>query len=103
MPRHDEGDGVTTVWRSEALAIGDEALFVGGQMYRAETPIHGHYRGVVMRQGRAILTDLDFGRMTTPPTVDETTEQQKDARLMAARLAQATWLRPTSASPASPR
>ena len=89
---HDEGGGVTTRWQSEALPIGEEALFVGGQMYRGETGLHGHYRGVVMRQGLAVVTYLDFGPMTEPPALSETEEQQKDARVMATRLASATWL-----------
>ena len=90
--RHDEPDGSTTVWQSQPLKIGEEAMFVGGQMYRGDTALHAHYRGVVVRQRRAIATYLDFGPMTTPPTPAETKEQQDDAHIVAERLATATWL-----------
>lgn len=61
-------------------------------MYRGETALHGHYRGVVMRRGQVVTTYLDFGPLTEPAVVSETEEQQKDARVMAKRLATATWL-----------
>lgn len=91
--RHDEGGGVTAVWRSEPLDIGDEALFVGGQLFHGTVALPGHYRGVVMRQGRGVMTYLDFGPLTTPAEIGETAEQQEDARTMATRLAREGCLR----------
>lgn len=62
-------------------------------MYRGNDVVQGHFRGVVMRRGRAVVTYLDFNRMRTPPDVEQTAEQQKDAQLMARRLDGAAWLR----------
>lgn len=75
------------------LDIGDEALFAGAQMYRGNRAVQRHFRGVVMRKGRAVVTYLDFNRMTTPPSAEAAAEQQKDAHLMARRFDGAPWLR----------
>ncbi len=90
--RRDGEGGTTTRWTWAPLAIGEDALFVGGQTYRNSTPLRGHFRGVVMRQGRAVLVAFDFNRARTPPQAGETAEQQKHAREMATRLRDATWL-----------
>lgn len=47
--RHDDGNGIATVWIWQALQIGDEAMAVGSQRYRGSKSLPGHQRGVVMR------------------------------------------------------
>ena len=91
---HDNAnpDGTTTRWQSEPLSIGEEAFFVGGQMSRGQTVIRGHFHGVFMRQGRAVMIAFDFGRSLDSPKADETKEQQKHVRDLAARLRGAAWL-----------
>ena len=54
--------------------------------------IRGHFRGVFMRQGRAVMIAFDFGRSIDPPKVDETKDPQKHVRGLAARLRGAAWL-----------
>ena len=45
-----------------------------------------------MRQGRAVMIAFDFGRSFDPPKADETEEQQKQVRDLAARLRGASGL-----------
>jgi hypothetical protein len=92
--RHDEADGTVTAWSSELLAIGDEAMFVGSQRYRGDDPVRGHGRGVLMRQGRSVVTYMDFGQLDTPPTPSEVADYQDEARIVAANLASAPWNAP---------
>ncbi|GII03907.1 hypothetical protein [Planobispora takensis] len=89
--RRTHTDGTVTVWRWEPLAIGQEALFVAGQRYRDDRGTHGHYRGVVMRQGRTVVTYLDFGQATAIAERPEAVDHERDARTMASRIAAAPW------------
>jgi hypothetical protein len=96
--RHEQPDGSTTRWTSEPMTIGDEALFVGGQRYRGDAPIHGHTRGVIARQGRAILMYVDFGQLSTPPVASEVQAYLDEAPLVADALARAPWNEPPTAA-----
>jgi hypothetical protein len=89
--RHDDGNGVTTVWIWEPLAIGDEAMAVGSQRYRGSDSLPGHQRGVVMRQGRTLVTYFDSGQSRIPPTIDEIGPYAKVAKPVATELASASW------------
>src|SRR6202022_872385 len=60
--RHDDGNGIATVWIWQPLQFGDEAFAAGSQRYRGSTALHGHQRGVVMRQGRTLVTFFDSGQ-----------------------------------------
>jgi hypothetical protein len=89
--RHDDGNGVATVWIWEPLAIGDEAMAVGSQRYRGSDSLPGHQRGVVMRQGRTLVTYFDSGQSRIPPTIDEIGPYAKVAKPVATELASASW------------
>jgi hypothetical protein len=91
--RHQFTDGETTVWASETLPIGDDALFVGGAQFRGDTRVPGQFRGVVMRKGRAVQTYLDCGQAIEQPTPAIVQPYQDKARAMAAKLARARWAR----------
>ena len=88
---HDDGNGTTTAWIWQPLQIGDEAIAVGAQRYRGADPLHGHQRGVVMRQGRTLVTYFDFGQSRIPPTFSEISGYAKVAAPFAAELAAAPW------------
>jgi hypothetical protein len=88
---HPEPDGVHTVWRFEALDIGDEAMFVAGQRMRSTDGLPGHHRGVLMRQGRVLVMFVDFGQATTLAEPEEGKRYQQDAAVMADRLRSAHW------------
>jgi hypothetical protein len=92
--RHEEDDGAVTAWTSEPLAIGDEAMFVGSQRYRGDEPTHGHGRGVLMRQGRTLVTWMDFGQLDSPPLPAEVVQYQDEARILAEKLASASFNSP---------
>jgi hypothetical protein len=89
--RHNLADGETTVWTSEALSIGDEALFVGGQQFRGANRVPGNFRGVLMRKGRAVQVYLDCGQATERPTPATDETGQVEVRTMAQKLAHARW------------
>ncbi len=88
---HDDGNGITTVWIWQPLQIGDEAIAVGGQRYRGSNTLPVHQRGVVMRQGRTLVTYFDYGQSGTPPTFAEVEPYVTKARTMAVTLASAPW------------
>lgn len=91
--RHDDDAGRDTawIWTSGPLDAGDESLFVGGQEYRGGTTLPAHYRGVVMRKGRTVVTYVDFNPQTNPPRPSEVDFYVRAARAMAERLAGAGW------------
>jgi hypothetical protein len=89
--RHDEGNGITTVWIWQAQQVGDEAFAVGSQRYRGSNALPGHHRGVVMRQGRTLVMYLDYGQSRIPPTMAEVGSFATVAKPVAAELASASW------------
>ena len=89
--RHDDGNGIATVWIWQALQIGDEAMAVGSQRYRGSNSLPGHQRGVVMRQGRTLVTYFDSGQSRIPPTIDEIGPYATVAKPVATELASASW------------
>ncbi len=90
---HDDENGIATAWIWQPLQIGDEAMAVGAQRYRGSTTLPGHQRGVVMRQGRTLVTYFDFGQSRHPPTFSEISGYAKVAAPFAAELAAAPWNR----------
>ena len=88
---HDDGNGIATVWISQPLQIGDEAFAAGSQRYRGSNVLPGHQRGVVMRQGRTVVTFFDSGQSRTPPTFSEISGYATVARPFATTLASAPW------------
>src|SRR5437870_287814 len=89
--RHHDGNGIATVWIWEALQIGDEAMAVGSQRYRSSNSLPGHQRGVVMRQGRTLVTYFDSGQSRIPPTIAEIGPYATVAKPVATKLASAPW------------
>jgi hypothetical protein len=89
--RHDDGNGIATVWIWQPLQIGDEALAVGSQRYRGSKSLSGHQRGVVMRQGRTVVTYFDSGQSDIPPTIAEIGPYATVAKPVATTLASAPW------------
>ena len=89
--RHDDGNGIATVWIWQPLQIGDEAMAVGSQRYRGSKSLPGHQRGVVMRQGRTVVTYFDSGQSTVPPTIAEIGPYANVAKSVATTLASAPW------------
>jgi hypothetical protein len=89
--RHDDGNGITTVWISQPLVMGDEAMSAGSQRYRGPTALPGHQRGVVVRQGRTLVTYFDSGQSRVPPTFDEIGSYATVARPVVTLLASAPW------------
>ncbi|HEX6681265.1 MAG TPA: hypothetical protein VF062_00605 [Candidatus Limnocylindrales bacterium] len=88
---HDEGDGIRTEWSWQPLDLGEESFFVTGQRYRGAQGVPGNHRGVVMRQGRALLQYVDFGQRTAPATLDDVPSHRTDAATMAGKLSAALW------------
>ncbi len=88
---HDDGNGTAWIWISHPLQIGDEATAVGAQRYRGSETLQGHQRGVVMRQGRTVVTFFDFGQSRIPPTLSEISGYAKVATAFAATLASEPW------------
>ncbi len=88
---HDDGNGITIVWIWQPLQLGDEALAAGSQRYRGSNVLPGHQRGVVMRQGRSLVTFFDSGQSRIPPTFAEIGSYVTVAEPMAAPLASASW------------
>jgi hypothetical protein len=88
---HDDGNGIATTWIWQSLQIGDEAMAVGSQRYRGATSIPGHQRGVVMRQGRTLVTYFDSGQSSIPPTIAEIGPYANVAKPVAIELAAAPW------------
>ncbi|TMD83423.1 MAG: hypothetical protein E6I78_12705 [Chloroflexi bacterium] len=89
--RHDDGNGIATVWIWQPLQIGDEAMAVGSQRYRGSKSLSGHQRGVVMRQGRTLVTYFDSGQSDIPPTIAEIGPYATVAKSVATTLASAPW------------
>ena len=89
--RHEDGAAFATVWIWQPLQIGDEAMAVGSQRYRGSNSLPGHQRGVVMRQGRTLVTYFDSGQSRVPPTIAEVEHYATVARPVAAELASAPW------------
>ena len=89
--RHDDGGGIATVWIWQSLPIGDEAMAFGSQRYRGSTSLPGHQRGVMMRQGRTLVTYFDSGQSPVPPTIDEIGPYATVAKPVATELASAAW------------
>ena len=89
--RHEDGNAMATVWIWQPLQIGDEAMAVGSQRYRGSNSLPGHQRGVVMRQGRTLVTYFDSGQSRVPPTIAEVEHYATVARPVAAELASAPW------------
>src|SRR5438445_12399805 len=89
--RHDDGNGIATVWIWQPLQIGDEAMAVGSQRYRVSSSLPGHQRGVVMRQGRTLVTYFDSGQSRVPPTIAEIGPYATVAKPVATDLAAASW------------
>jgi len=88
---HDDGNGIATVWIWQPLQIGDEAMAVGSQRYRGSNSLPGHQRGVVMRQGRTLVTYFDSGQSRIPPTIAEIGPYATVAKPVATKLASAPW------------
>ncbi len=88
---HDDGNWIATVWIWQSLQIGDDAMAVGAQRYRGSSTLPGHQRGVVMRQGRTLVTYFDFGQSRNPPTSTEISGYATVARPMATQLASEPW------------
>jgi hypothetical protein len=89
--RHQNANGETTIWTSQPLTIGDEALFVGGQQFLGTVRVPGVFRGLVMREGRAVQVYLDCGQATDTPTPGVVDLYGDDARALAEKLARARW------------
>jgi hypothetical protein len=89
--RHDDGNGIATVWIWQPLQFGDEAFAAGSQRYRGSTALHGHQRGVVMRQGRTLVTFFDSGQFDVPPTFAEIGGYANVAKPFATKLASESW------------
>jgi hypothetical protein len=89
--RHDDGNGIATVWIWQPLQIGDEAMAVGSQRYRGSNSVPGHQRGVLMRQGRTLVTYFDSGQSPDPPTIAEIGPYATVAKPVATKLASAPW------------
>jgi hypothetical protein len=88
---HDDASGIATVWIWEPLQIGDEAMAVGSQRYRGSNVLPGHQRGVVMRQGRTLVTYFDSGQSRVPPTFSEIESYATVIKRIATTLAPAPW------------
>jgi hypothetical protein len=88
---HDDGNGIATVWIWQPLQMGDEAMAAGSQRYRSSNTLPGHQRGVVIRQGRTLVTYFDSGQSRTPPTIAEIGSYATVARPMVTKLASAPW------------
>ena len=88
---HDDGNGIATVWIWQPLQIGDDAMAVGSQRYRGPESLPGHQRGVVMRQGRTLVTYFDSGQSVIAPTFAEIGAYATVARPVATELASAPW------------
>jgi len=88
---HDDGNGLATVWIWQPLQIGDDAMAVGSQRYRGSESLPGHQRGVVMRQGRTLVTYFDSGQSVIAPTLAEIGAYATVARPVATELASAPW------------
>src|SRR5438067_2680884 len=88
---HDDGNGIATVWIWQPLQIGDDAMAVGSQRYRGSESLPGHQRGVVMRQGRTLVTYFDSGQSLIAPTLAEIGAYASVARPVATELASAPW------------
>ncbi|WP_291413738.1 hypothetical protein [Actinophytocola sp.] len=84
-------DGVTTVWRFEPLDIGEEAVFVAGQRVQGDEGLPGHHRGGIARQGRTLVTYVDFGQARTLADRGEVTGYELAAATLAGRLRAAAW------------
>jgi len=89
--RHDDGNGIATVWIWRPLQMGDEALSAGSQRYRGSNALPGHQRGVVVRQGRTLVTFFDSGQFNVPPTFEEIASYSSVAKPVVAKLASAPW------------
>jgi hypothetical protein len=89
--RHDDGNGIATVWIWQQLQIGDEAMAIGSQRYRGSNSLPGHQRGVVMRQGRTLVTYFDSGQSRIPPTIAEIGPYATVAKPVAIKLASEAW------------
>jgi hypothetical protein len=85
--RHDEGEGTATIWTTGPAVAGEEALFVTGQRYRDDRGTPGSHRGVLMRQGRAVVMFVDFGQRTEPTRFADLSLHLDHARQVAARVA----------------
>jgi hypothetical protein len=88
---HDDGNGIATVWIWQPLQIGDEAIAAGSQRYRGSNVLPGHQRGVVMRQGRTLVTFFDSGQSRNPPTLTEISGYATVTTPFATTLASASW------------
>src|ERR1700694_2623701 len=88
---HDDGNGIATVWIWQPLQFGDEAFAAGSQRYRGSNALHGHQRGVVMRQGRTLVTFFDSGQFDVSPTFEEIASYSTVAKPVVAKLASAPW------------
>ena len=88
--RRQRREGETTVWSSQTLPIGDDALFVGGEQFRGDARVPGNFRGVLMRKGRAVQVYLVSGQSTEQPTPNE---PYLEVRAMAEKLGRARWAR----------
>jgi hypothetical protein len=89
--RHDDGNGIATVWIWQPLQMGDEAMAAGSQRYRGSNAVPGHQRGVVVRQGRTLVTFFDSGQFNVPPTFTEIGSYATVAKPVATKLASASW------------
>jgi hypothetical protein len=91
--RYEDGEGTVTEWSVQPLPdIGDEALFVGSRRRQDEDPVPGSHRGVVVREGRAVVMYVDFGPRTQLPERTDVARYEAAAGEIAWRLAQAPWL-----------
>src|SRR5439155_1288936 len=74
-----------------AFTAADDAMAVGSQRYRGSESLPGHQRGVVMRQGRTLVTYFDSGQSVIAPTFAEIGAYATVARPVATELASAPW------------
>jgi hypothetical protein len=95
---HANRDGTATDWTIEPLGdIGEEALFVASLRTRDGEPLPGAHRGVVARQGRAIVWLVDFGPGSRRiAELADVPRYPSYAQASAQRLATAAWLRSPS-------
>lgn len=83
--------GVSTRWRFENLDIGEEAMFVAGQRHDGDQGLPGHYRAILMRQGRTVVMFVDFGQARVLADRSEVAPYERDAATMADKLRSAPW------------
>jgi hypothetical protein len=88
---HLDATGHEFEWVTQPMSVSDESLYIGGQRLSGGVMVSGHYRGLLVRTGRAITTALDYTAETAPPLVSDVEDYVPSATETAARLASAPW------------